>query len=85
MQILWQCIALANREGYKVFKLEKWTIEDHYGENRGPYSVRIWFRDTVDVVLQHEKELNSLESVFEVDEVLSRMDTNGAPSLVEQP
>lgn len=79
MQILWQCIGLANREGYKVFKLQKWTIEDHYGGNRGPYSVRIWFRDTVDVVLQHEKEPNSLESVFEVDEVLSRMVTNGAP------
>lgn len=78
MQVLWQCVALANREGYKVFKVEKWAIEEHSGGAQGPHTVRIWFRDMVDVVLQHQKEPNSLESVFEVDEVLSRMDGNGA-------
>ena len=44
-----------------------------------PRANAVWFRNTVDVVLQHQKEPNSFESVFEVDEVLSRMDTNGAP------
>lgn len=79
VQVLWQCVALASREGYKVFKIEKWTTEEHSGGTQGPHRVTIWFRNTVDVVLQHEKELNGLESVFEVDEVLLRMDTNGAP------
>lgn len=73
IQVLWQCIALAKREGYKVFKIEDWAIDE-------PRANAVWFRNTLEIVLQHEKEPhNSLESVFEVDEVLSQMDANGAP------
>jgi hypothetical protein len=72
MQVLWQCIVLANREGFKVFKIEDWAIDElrAYG---------VWFRNTVDVVLQHEKEPTSLELVFAVEDVLSHMDASGAP------
>lgn len=72
IQVLWQCIVLANREGYKAFKIEDWAIDEPRGD-------AVWFRNTVEIVLQHEKEPTSLESVFEVKELLSRMDANGAP------
>jgi hypothetical protein len=72
IQVLWQCIALTSREGYKVFKIEDWAIDE-------PRVNAVWFRNTVEIVLQHEKEPTSLESVFEVKELLSRMDANGAP------
>lgn len=72
IQVLWQCIALAKGEGYKVFKIEDLAIDE-------PRANAVWFRNTVDVVMQHEKDSHSLESVFEVDEVLSQMDAGGAP------
>lgn len=72
IQVLWQCIVLAKREGYKVFKIEDWAIDE-------PRANAVWFRNTVDVVMQHEKDPHSLESVFEVDELLSQMDAGGAP------
>lgn len=76
IEMLLRCRALARSEGYKAFKLERWTVEEHVGRSRR-YAGRIWFRDTVDVALQHEKGASSLESVFDVDELSSRLDTNG--------
>lgn len=83
LQILLQCVVLADREGYKAFKLANWTIEEHYGSpsnhSSRPYWGRLWFRNTVDVVLLQEKESTNFEPVFVVDEIRSRLDTNGAP------
>jgi hypothetical protein len=74
--MLLRCLTLARREGYEAFNLEKWTIEEHVGGNR-QYAGQIWFRDTIQVALQSQKGPSNLEPVFEVDELLSRMNTTG--------
>jgi hypothetical protein len=83
LQILSQCVELADREGYKVFKLANWTVEEHYGSpsnnSSRPYWGRLWFINTVDVVLQQQKDPASLEPVFVVDEIRSRLGATGAP------
>jgi hypothetical protein len=76
IEMLLRSLTLARREGYEAFTLEKWTIEEHVGGNR-QYGKKIWFRDTIQVGLQHQKGPSTLEPVFEVDELSSRMNTNG--------
>lgn len=76
IEMLLRCLTLARREGYEAFNLERWTIEEHVGGNR-QYAKKIWFRDTIQVGLQHQKGPSTLEPVFEVDELSSRMNTNG--------
>jgi len=70
-----RCQALARNEGYKAFTIEKWVIEEHVGSK--VHAGKVWFRDTVDVALRHEKGTSNLEPVFDVDELSSHMDTNG--------
>lgn len=76
IEMLLRCRELARREGYEAFNLEKWTLEEHVGGNR-QYGKQIWFRDTIQVELQHQKGPSHLEPVFEVDELSSHMNTNG--------
>lgn len=85
LQILAHCVELADREGYKVFKLANWTVEEHtdlYSDNRVPPYRKgwVWFRNTVDVVLQQHRDPDSLELVFDADEIRSRLSVAGAPT-----
>ena len=74
-QLLLECVKLADREGYEVFKLENWTVEEHRANgDRGDR--RIWFKTKANVVLQHnQKKSESLESVFVVEEIRSNVGT----------
>lgn len=85
LQILSHCVELADREGYKVFKLANWTVEEYTDvySNSLDHIYRkgwIWFRSTVDVVLRQHKDPNSLEPVFDVDELRSRLIAAGVPT-----
>lgn len=83
MQILAQCVDLADREGYRTFKLASWTVEEYHGSptnhSARPYWGRLWFKNIVDVVLQQQHELTSLEPVFVVDEIRSHVGEKVAP------
>lgn len=66
-----KCIKIADQEGYAAFRLEEWTV----GEYR-PGTIwndwidsTAWFRTKARVVLQHQKDANSLDPVFVVDEI----------------
>jgi hypothetical protein len=74
VQLLLECVKLADREGYEVFKLENWTVEEHRADgDRGDR--RIWFKTKTNVVLQHQKTPGSLEPVFVVEEIRSNVGT----------
>lgn len=69
IQLLQQCLTVAEHEGFEFFKLENWTVEEHRAD---PTQVRlghVWFRTAAHVVLQHQKEPDSLEPVFAVNEI----------------
>lgn len=68
LQMLWQCVEIARQEGYEVFRLEEWTV-DQYGETFP------WFRTKATVVLQHQLEPESLLPVFEVEKIRASVDT----------
>lgn len=69
IDMLSQCIALADREGFKAFRLQNWTTEEHIGRTFSHYGSKVWFRNTVDVVLQEQGDPVSLDPVFVVDEI----------------
>lgn len=79
MQMLWQCISHADHEGYKMFKLENWMAEEHLGGRYGDYGGMAWFRSSVDVVPLQKKDPASLEPVFVVEEIRSRLSAGGTP------
>lgn len=79
IHMLWQCIWHADREGYKVFKLENWAVEEHIGGKVANYPGKVWFRSSVDVVPQQQADPASLEPVFAVEEIRSRLSQAGAP------
>ena len=66
--MLWQCIKIAGQEGYEVFRLEEWTVEQ-YGQSLP------WFRTRAKVVLQHQMQPESLLPVFEVEKIRASVDT----------
>ena len=68
LQFLAECIKLADQESYEVFKLENWTGEEYSGNGK------VWFRTKAKVIMQHQKELDSLDAVFVVDELRSKID-----------
>lgn len=68
LQMLWQCLEIAGEEGYEVFRLEKWTVEQ-YGQ------AFPWFQTRAKVVLQHQMEPESLLPVFEVEQIRASVDT----------
>jgi len=69
IQLLQQCLTLAEREGFEFFRLENWTVEEHRDDPTQVRLGRVWFRTAAHVVLQHQKELDSLDPVFVVDEI----------------
>ncbi len=81
IQLLRQCVALAEHEGFEVFKLEDWTVEEHREATPEDGDLRkVWFRTTATVMLQHQKDPNSLDPVFVVDEIRSNvMNSHGKP------
>ncbi|BFU90945.1 MAG: hypothetical protein NTAFB01_21320 [Nitrospira sp.] len=60
---------LAEREGFEAFKLKNWTVEEHRDDPTQVRLGRAWFKTSVDVILQHQKEPNNLDQVFIVDEI----------------
>lgn len=75
LELLSECIKLADREGYRAFKLENWTVEEHrVSWNFITWRMRVWFRTKAHVVLQqHQKKSEDLESVFVVEEIRSNV------------
>lgn len=69
LSLLRDCVLLAEGMGFEVFKLKNWTVEEH----RDRDSRKVWFRTTAEVVLQHQKESDSLHPVFVVDEIRSNV------------
>ncbi|MFO0701155.1 MAG: hypothetical protein U0236_18185 [Nitrospira sp.] len=69
IRLLQQCVALAEHEGFEVFKLENWIAEEHRDTLPQGGIRRAWFQTTTNVTLQHRREPESLASVFVVDEV----------------
>jgi hypothetical protein len=74
IELLLECVKLADREGYGAFKLENWTVEEH--RDRDLTHRRIWFKTKAHAVLQHHQENSeSREPVFVVEEIRSNIDT----------
>ena len=74
VDLLLECVKLADREGYEAFKLEDWAEEEH--RDMGMTLRGVWFRTKAHVVLQHrQKNSESLEPVFVVEEIRSNVDT----------
>lgn len=74
VDLLLECVKLADREGYEAFKLEDWAEEEH--RDMGMTLRGVWFRTKAHVVLQHhQKNYESLEPVFVVEEIRSNIDT----------
>jgi hypothetical protein len=72
LSLLRDCVILADGMRFEVFKLVDWTVEEYRsGSNR--YELKVWFRTTATVILQHQKEPDSLDPVFVVDEIRSRV------------
>lgn len=71
IDLLRQGVKVADREGYAVFKLEQWTTEEYRaGRNWNNWNdSNAWFRTKAKLVLQHQKDTDSLDPVFVVDEI----------------
>ena len=69
ISVVRECATLAEREGFEAFKLENWTVEEHRDDPTQVRLGRVWFKTSVDVILQHQKEFNSLDPVFIVEEI----------------
>ena len=68
LQFLAECVKFADQERYEVFKLEDWTGEEYSGNGR------VRFRTKAKMTLQHQKESDSLDAMFVVDELRSKID-----------
>ncbi len=69
VQLLQDCTQLAEQVGFEVFKLENLVVEEHREMTPDGGLRKVWFRTSADVTLQHEKEPESLDPVFVVDEI----------------
>lgn len=71
LDLLRQCTKIADREGYQVFKLEDWTTEEYRsGRSWNDWNDKsAWFRTKARLVLQHQKDADSLDPVFAVNEI----------------
>lgn len=70
LQLLALCLKLARREDYRAFKLENWIVEEHRagGDGDRDYYV-VWFRAMARVVFLRQKDPESLEPMFVVEEI----------------
>ncbi len=71
IDLLRECIRIADQEGYPVYKLEDWTTAEYRpGRSWNDWNDwSAWFRTKARLVLQHQSEPNSLDPVFVVDEI----------------
>lgn len=71
IDLLRECIKIADRQGYPVFELEDWTTAEYRpGRSWNDWNDwSAWFRTKARLVLQHQSEPNSLDPVFVVDEI----------------
>lgn len=76
LQVLRQCVVLAEHEGFEVFRLENWNVEEHRETTPEGGVLRVWFRTTATVTLQHEDDPDSLDPVFVVDEIRTNVMNN---------
>lgn len=68
LRLLTECVKLAEQERYEVFKLEDWIVEEHRTSG-GLGGSSVWFRTKVTIILQHQKDAESLDPIFVVDEI----------------
>lgn len=76
IQFLWQCATLARQEGFKTFKLVNWVVEE-YRSVGGREGGKVWFKTRANLIPQSEKDSDSLEPVFIVDELFVDYETAG--------
>ncbi|HBR50530.1 MAG TPA: hypothetical protein DEA71_10635 [Nitrospira sp.] len=69
VQLLQQCVLLAEEMGFEVFKLVNWTVEEYRDATSDGGLRKVWFRTTATVTLHHQKERDSLAPVFVVEEI----------------
>ncbi len=71
IDLLRECIKIADQEGYPSFKLENWTTGEYRpGRSWNDWNDwNAWFQTKTRLVLQHQSELNSLDPVFVVEEI----------------
>lgn len=71
IDLLTECIKIADREGYPAFKLEGWTTEEYRSgrawDDWNDWDA--WFQTKARLVLQDQHEPNSLDPVFVVNEI----------------
>lgn len=78
LQLLSECVKLADQRRYEVFKLMNWTVDEyrnddtHYREG----GWKVWFRTKATIVLQHQNEPDTPDPVFVVDEIRSNVMNN---------
>lgn len=73
LRFLHECVQLADKHGYEVFKLVNWTPEEHRTK-RLSGRLYIWFQTKATVVLQHHSEPESLDPVFVVNEIRKQIE-----------
>ena len=69
VEFLWQCVQLAEQQGFKIFKLEDWRVEEHLSREIKTWGA--WFGMKATIIPQRQIDPNSLEPVFAVDETRS--------------
>lgn len=76
LQLLSECVKLADQRKYEVFKLTNWTV-DEYRNDDTHYRDGGWkvlFRTKATIVLQHQNEPDSLDPVFVVDAIRANVE-----------
>jgi hypothetical protein len=68
LRFLSESIKLAHQEGYEAFKLANWTAEEYCTARRAECG-KVWFRTMATIIFQHQKEPDSLDPIFVVDEI----------------
>lgn len=69
VQFLSLCVQLAEEEGFKIFKLKDWRVEEHLSREIKTWGA--WFGMKATINPQREIDANSLEPVFSVNETRS--------------
>ncbi len=76
------CAAVAEREGFKAFKLENWAVEEHHANpslSKMYASGHLWeYRIKAQIMFLPQSDPDSLGPVFEVDAVRSGLQSDAS-------